>query len=466
MIYCPECGTANREGSRFCNQCGAQLAEEALISCPRCRATNPATAAHCQECGYDLARTAGGATAEPDAGQGPGQALLLPGEGETGGPVDEGLPPWLDSVERPDKEVTPRRPPAETADEAEGEDLEPRIPRGDWAADAIPIEPIVGVPYRAHERSGLPPTSEQETAAQLFATAAAEEVHAAPPEVAAPPRPRQLEAGLHWLTVLALLAALLVPLIWPSGPLAMVGAVPLPAVAAAKAIGELPPGAPVLLVFDYDAAMAGELQPIAGAFLRQLLSQRVRVLTVSTQPEGAALAQLALDKELPAFAGAHYGQTAANLGYVAGGEVAVRALAANLRAVVPADYRDGVPLARLPALEGVSGAGQMRLIVVLGRDLVAVQRWIEQVAAPYGTALVAGVPALAEPAVQPYWSAGQLRGVVAGLAGAAAYEQLQGTPGQAGQMLGALRTGMLVVAVLVITLNLGTFVGSLFRRRE
>jgi hypothetical protein len=27
MIYCPKCGTANRDGSKFCNECGGRLPE-------------------------------------------------------------------------------------------------------------------------------------------------------------------------------------------------------------------------------------------------------------------------------------------------------------------------------------------------------------------------------------------------------------------------------------------------------
>lgn len=61
MIYCPECGTANREGSYYCNNCGAQLArrdstarEAAVIRCPMCNAANPSAVDECQRCGARL----------------------------------------------------------------------------------------------------------------------------------------------------------------------------------------------------------------------------------------------------------------------------------------------------------------------------------------------------------------------------------------------------------------------------
>ncbi|GAG29247.1 unnamed protein product, partial [marine sediment metagenome] len=91
------------------------------------------------------------------------------------------------------------------------------------------------------------------------------------------------------------------------------------------------------------------------------------------------------------------------------------------------------------------------------------QRWIEQVGAPYNTPLVAGVPALAEPAIEPYRSAGQLRGVVAGVGGAAALERLGPGKGSAGRMIPAVRNGAWAAAGLIVLANLAGMLG--LRRR-
>ncbi len=52
MIYCFKCGTANRDGSRFCNECGERLAT--FISCPSCNFPNLSTARFCNGCGAKL----------------------------------------------------------------------------------------------------------------------------------------------------------------------------------------------------------------------------------------------------------------------------------------------------------------------------------------------------------------------------------------------------------------------------
>ena len=50
MIYCPECGTANRDGSKFCNDCGARLDPDQGKRCPMCAQLNPLDAEVCQHC--------------------------------------------------------------------------------------------------------------------------------------------------------------------------------------------------------------------------------------------------------------------------------------------------------------------------------------------------------------------------------------------------------------------------------
>lgn len=54
MIYCPACGTANRDGSRFCNECGGRLDQGIGLLCPNCNASNPLGTSHCSQCGAPL----------------------------------------------------------------------------------------------------------------------------------------------------------------------------------------------------------------------------------------------------------------------------------------------------------------------------------------------------------------------------------------------------------------------------
>ena len=58
-MNCPSCGHLNRDGARFCAECGTSLSEP--LTCPRCGTRSPAAAKFCDACGQSL----GGA--KPDA---------------------------------------------------------------------------------------------------------------------------------------------------------------------------------------------------------------------------------------------------------------------------------------------------------------------------------------------------------------------------------------------------------------
>ena len=65
-INCPNCSTSNRDGARFCRQCGVSL----LAACPRCAAVVPEAAVYCDNCGLNLAE----AFAHPPSAPQPVQA--------------------------------------------------------------------------------------------------------------------------------------------------------------------------------------------------------------------------------------------------------------------------------------------------------------------------------------------------------------------------------------------------------
>lgn len=57
MIYCPQCGTANKPNSKFCKNCAALLAPSTDVRCPICGTMNPSGAPTCANCGTRLSTT-------------------------------------------------------------------------------------------------------------------------------------------------------------------------------------------------------------------------------------------------------------------------------------------------------------------------------------------------------------------------------------------------------------------------
>ena len=60
-MICPSCGSENRPGAKFCNDCAAPMA----APCPHCGFVNPAGAKFCSECATPLAASPSGAAAAP-----------------------------------------------------------------------------------------------------------------------------------------------------------------------------------------------------------------------------------------------------------------------------------------------------------------------------------------------------------------------------------------------------------------
>ena len=51
-MICPKCGSENPESGKFCNRCGAELAQANV--CPKCGVENNEDARFCSNCGVEL----------------------------------------------------------------------------------------------------------------------------------------------------------------------------------------------------------------------------------------------------------------------------------------------------------------------------------------------------------------------------------------------------------------------------
>ena len=53
-MQCPKCQFDNREGAKFCKNCGTEL----LLTCPQCNTSHTPGSSFCDECGFNLLRPA------------------------------------------------------------------------------------------------------------------------------------------------------------------------------------------------------------------------------------------------------------------------------------------------------------------------------------------------------------------------------------------------------------------------
>jgi hypothetical protein len=230
-------------------------------------------------------------------------------------------------------------------------------------------------------------------------------------------------------------------------------AVPNESIAAIQAIQNIPPDARVLAVFDYEPSTVGEMEATASSLMDHLLLlKHPRLAVVSTSPTGAALAERFMSEVLrdrTYVRGVQY----VNLGYLPGGLAGVQAFARDPSGTMPL----GASADRVwdsDVLSGAQALSDFAAIIVLTESLEGGRVWVEQTALARGsTVMVLVSSAQAGPMLLPYFDAGQVQGLVAGLTGAAGAEIANGgLPGFVRRYWDAYSLG-LYFAVLCITLG-------------
>ncbi|MBN1217871.1 MAG: hypothetical protein JXM69_02995, partial [Anaerolineae bacterium] len=213
------------------------------------------------------------------------------------------------------------------------------------------------------------------------------------------------------------------------------------------------PDSVALVSFDYSTATQGEMQPLAEAIIGRLKGQGMRVIFISLEPEGAALAQEVLDQKRAEA----YGVNMVNLGYLPGQAAAIRALVTGQASLsTKRDFKEGYTFADPERTHwgDVDNLGQVDLIVTLADNPATARWWIEQlhmVPPPDGRErfLLAATSAVAAPFLQPYRDSNQLDGLISGINGAAAVEASRQQFGPARQMLDSQSIAHLLIIILI-----------------
>ncbi len=191
-----------------------------------------------------------------------------------------------------------------------------------------------------------------------------------------------------------------------------------------QTIFELNADAPVLLVIDYQPALAGEMEAALSPVLDDLMLKGARLTFISTSPTGSLMIARMMEWMLPIHS-YQQGEQYIDLGYLPGDAAGIQVFANNPEQTKRHDGMDGYfwnspPLAQIQQLSDFA-----TLVIVTDNPDVG-RIWIEQ-ASPRlaGKPILAVISAQAEPMLRPYYDSGQITGIVTGLSGGAIYEQNQ-----------------------------------------
>jgi hypothetical protein len=219
-------------------------------------------------------------------------------------------------------------------------------------------------------------------------------------------------------------------------------------------LGDKPPGSVALVSFDYTPATEGEMNPLAMEVIKKIRGQGLRIVTISLEPEGAAMAQDVLELAAPD----DYGASVLNLGYRAGGLAAIRQLAFDNPLNSAIDFETGRPFETFGDWPEIKHLSDIALIVDISATPDPPRWWVEQLESSDRPPMLAIVGAAAEPFVLPYVNSGQYDALIAGINGAAALEaaRVQETLGPATSMLDSQSLAHLIIMTLML---FGTIAG-------
>ncbi len=233
-------------------------------------------------------------------------------------------------------------------------------------------------------------------------------------------------------------------------------------------VQNLPPVAPVLILWGYDPATADEMDLIALPMMAHLFDRQSRPVVVTLLPTGLAsarqlFARASADQIADQTFNARLNPPTYNeIGFLPGGAVALSWLG----------QRDNFQLTDaahlMPELAQALAAGPA-LAVVVAAQAEDVQQWLELVqpsAQMRQTPVVAFTSAAADLALRPYLDSGQLAGLVSGFDGGYTYQQLRERPlSQPEAMLYRLHLvfqnwGHMAFLLIIILGNLAALLGT------
>jgi len=227
-------------------------------------------------------------------------------------------------------------------------------------------------------------------------------------------------------------------------------------------VDKIPPNnQPLLISADYSPSMMPELHPMFKAIVRHCFAKRIRLLVMTLDPTGAALAEDALNeisKEYPV----EYGKDYVFLGFKSGGSAVMMAIGQNIRQAFPTDAYNK-PLDELPMMKGIRNYADIPLVIDIAGSAI-INGWVNYAGTRYHAKVGAGCTAVSTADYYPFLQAGQLVGLLNGMKGASEYEHLNEkngyskAPKQASKGMDAVSIVHLMIMLFIVLGNIGYFV--------
>jgi hypothetical protein len=231
-----------------------------------------------------------------------------------------------------------------------------------------------------------------------------------------------------------------------------------------NAINNLPVGAPILVVADYEPAFSGEMKSATAGVIDNLMMKEMDFTFISTVPSGTALIRDLIGSIRPASF-AYREEKLAVLGYIPGGTTGLQDFIRNPRQAAPL-LDNGNYAWTYPAAQVVNSIQDYSGILVITENAETGRAWIEQLQGVIKEKpLLMVVSVQNAPILRPYLDSGQLKGLVSGRVEGAMYDRLMDAPPRIVYEMTSYQLGVLLAAGLILLGGLFGILHGLFKQK-
>ena len=227
-------------------------------------------------------------------------------------------------------------------------------------------------------------------------------------------------------------------------------------------INKLESGNRVLLSFEYGPSTMPEIHPMSIALLNHLFAKDIKVYATALWPDGNFMSTDAFAEVADDY-GKKYGIDYVNLGYKIGGEAVIKNIASDISSLYPTDIK-GKSIEKIPMMKEVNNVEDFDFVFSLSAGYPGSKEWVQYATDPKGIPMSTGCTSIQVTDIVPYVENGQIRGILAGMPGAAEYEELVKTElksrglmiksGEATSMMSAQSMAHVVIVIFIILGNI------------
>ena len=231
-------------------------------------------------------------------------------------------------------------------------------------------------------------------------------------------------------------------------------------------INKLNAGGKMLLSFEYSPSTKPEIHPMAIAILKHLYAKNIQVYGFALWPDGNFMSTEAFSEVSDDY-DKKYGVDYVNLGYKPGGEAVIKGIASDIRTLYTVDLQ-GTSINDIPMMKDVVNIEDFDFVFSLSAGYPGSKEWVQYACDPNNIPLSTGCTSIQVTDIMPYVENDQIRGILAGMPGAAEYESLveaelqkmeiAGKPGEASGMMAAQSIAHVVIVLFIIFGNISYFI--------